>query len=102
LPDYCSVEDIQYHLYVIEKVRKGLDSADSEGTVSQQEVERRLANGISSSLVSAAVEDLETVPRNTSLRTWKRRRISGEKNSHDRQELLALSFFRSHCSRVWR
>ena len=42
LPDDCSIEDIQYHLYVIEKVRKGLDSADSEGTLSQEEVERRL------------------------------------------------------------
>jgi hypothetical protein len=42
LPDDCSIEDIQYHLYVIEKVRKGLDSADAEGTLSQEEVERRL------------------------------------------------------------
>ena len=24
LPDDCSLEDIQYHLYVIEKVRRGL------------------------------------------------------------------------------
>ena len=42
LPDDCSIEDIQYHLYVIEKVRKGLDSTDSEGNLSQEEVERRL------------------------------------------------------------
>ena len=42
LPDDCSIEDIQYHLYVIEKVRKGLESADSQGTVTQEEVERRL------------------------------------------------------------
>ena len=42
LPDDCSIEDIQYHLYVIEKVRKGLHSADSEETLSQEEVERRL------------------------------------------------------------
>ena len=42
LPDDCSIEDIQYHLYVIEKVRKGLESADSQGTVTQKEVERRL------------------------------------------------------------
>ena len=31
LPDDCSLEDIQYHLYVIEKVRMGLDRADKEG-----------------------------------------------------------------------
>ena len=42
LPDDCSLEDIQYHLYVIEKVRNGLEAADSQGTVSQEEVERRL------------------------------------------------------------
>ena len=42
LPDDCSLEDIQYHLYVIEKVRNGLDAAESQGTVSQEEVEQRL------------------------------------------------------------
>lgn len=41
LPDDCSLEDIQYHLYVIEKVRHGLDMAASQGTVSQDEVEQR-------------------------------------------------------------
>lgn len=41
LPDDCSLEDIQYHLYVIEKVRNGLEVADSHGTLSQEEVERR-------------------------------------------------------------
>jgi len=28
LPDNCTYEDIQYHLYVIEKIQKGLDRAD--------------------------------------------------------------------------
>jgi len=42
LPDDCSLEDIQYHLYVIEKVRNGLEIADTEGTLSQEEVEQRL------------------------------------------------------------
>jgi hypothetical protein len=42
LPDDCSIEDIQYHLYVIEKVRIGLEAADSRGTVPQEEVEQRL------------------------------------------------------------
>lgn len=31
LPNDCSLEDIQYHLYVLEKVRNGLKSADTEG-----------------------------------------------------------------------
>ncbi len=42
LPDDCSLEDIQYHLYVIEKVRNGLEAGDSQGTLAQEEVERRL------------------------------------------------------------
>ena len=42
LPDDCLIEDIQYHLYVIEKVHKGLEAADSQGTLTQDEVERRL------------------------------------------------------------
>jgi hypothetical protein len=42
LPDDCSLEDIQYHLFVIEKVRNGLEAADSRGTVSQETVEQRL------------------------------------------------------------
>jgi len=28
LPDECSVEDVQYQLYLIEKVRRGLKSID--------------------------------------------------------------------------
>jgi hypothetical protein len=42
LPDDCSVEDIQYHLYVLNKVRRGLEDARVNGTLSQQEVETRL------------------------------------------------------------
>ena len=42
LPDDCSLEDIQYHLYVIEKVRHGLDAADNQGTLTQEEAERQL------------------------------------------------------------
>ena len=43
LPDSCSIEDIQYHLYVMEKVRHGLDVADQQGTLTQQEAEERLS-----------------------------------------------------------
>lgn len=42
LPEDCSVEDIQYHLYVLEKVRRGLQDAESNGTVTQDQVETRL------------------------------------------------------------
>ncbi|WP_414542310.1 hypothetical protein [Nostoc sp. CCY0012] len=43
LPDDCSIEDIQYHLYVIEKVRHGLGVADTEKTLSQQEAKELLS-----------------------------------------------------------
>ena len=43
LPDDCSLEDIQYHLYVLEKVRHGLESADTQGAVPQTEAEERLS-----------------------------------------------------------
>jgi hypothetical protein len=43
LPDDCSVEDIQYHLYVLDKVRRGLEDARTNGTLSQEEVESRLS-----------------------------------------------------------
>ncbi|MEW6349060.1 MAG: hypothetical protein AB1646_08350 [Thermodesulfobacteriota bacterium] len=43
LPEDCSLEDIQYHIYVMEKVRRGLHVADTEGTLSQDEVEKRLS-----------------------------------------------------------
>ena len=42
LPDACSLEDIQYHLYVLEKVRRGLEDARDNGAISQQEAETRL------------------------------------------------------------
>ena len=43
LPDNCTIEDIQYHLYVIEKIRKGIERAEKEGTVSQEDVEKRFS-----------------------------------------------------------
>lgn len=42
LPDDCSLEDVQYHLYVVEKIQRGIDRAEKEGTLTQEEVERKL------------------------------------------------------------
>ncbi|HKT52056.1 MAG TPA: hypothetical protein VJV96_17270 [Candidatus Angelobacter sp.] len=42
LPDNCSIEDIQYHLYVLDKVRRGLEDAEAGRTFSQEEAEARL------------------------------------------------------------
>lgn len=41
LPDDCSLEDVQYHLYVVEKIQRGIERADKEGTASHEEVERK-------------------------------------------------------------
>ncbi len=46
LPDDCTLEDIQYHLYVLEKIQKGKDRAEKEGTVSQEEAKKRLSKWI--------------------------------------------------------
>ena len=43
LPFDCSLEDIQYHLYVLEKVQNGLNAADAEGAIPQDEAEERLS-----------------------------------------------------------
>jgi hypothetical protein len=43
LPDDCTFEDIQYHLYVVEKIQRGIERAEEEGTLSQDEVERKFS-----------------------------------------------------------
>ncbi len=43
LPDDSSFEDIQYHIYVREKIEKGLQDVQEGRTLSQEEVERRMA-----------------------------------------------------------
>lgn len=46
LPEDCSLEDIQYHLYVIEKIKNSVARAEIEGAISQQEAEKKLAKWI--------------------------------------------------------
>ncbi|MBK8232918.1 MAG: hypothetical protein IT349_16675 [Candidatus Eisenbacteria bacterium] len=43
LPDEASFEDIQYHIYVRQKVQKALDAARAGDVVSPEDVRRRLA-----------------------------------------------------------
>ncbi len=43
LPDECTLEDVQYHLYVVEKIHRGIDSAATDGTISQDEMERKFS-----------------------------------------------------------
>lgn len=42
LPDDASLEDIQYHLYVLQKIERGLQDAAAGRVLSQEEVEKRL------------------------------------------------------------
>jgi hypothetical protein len=41
LPDDCTLEDVQYHLYVVGKIQRGIERAEKEGAVSQHEAEKR-------------------------------------------------------------
>jgi len=43
LPDDCSLEDIQYHLYVLQKITRGLKDAEEGRVYTQEEVERMMA-----------------------------------------------------------
>jgi len=43
LPNDCTMEDVQYHIYVVEKIQKGIERAKNEGSFSQQEAEQKLS-----------------------------------------------------------
>jgi hypothetical protein len=47
LPDDSSFEDIQYHLYVLEKVKRGIERADTESAVSHEDAKARLGKWLS-------------------------------------------------------
>ena len=44
LPDDASLEDIQYRVYVRQKIEHGLEDARTGRTVTHEEAERRLEN----------------------------------------------------------
>lgn len=46
LPDDASLEDIQYHIYVRQKVQKGLGAAREGRTLTHDEVVRRMSRWI--------------------------------------------------------
>lgn len=48
LPDGSSYEDIQYHVYVLEKVSRGLERAATEGALSHDDAKKRLGKWLSS------------------------------------------------------
>jgi len=42
LPDNASIEDVQYHLYVLEKIRKGQSAISNGNHFTSDEVRQRL------------------------------------------------------------
>ena len=43
LPDDASLEDIQYHLYVRQKIQRGLEATEEGRTISHEEASRRMS-----------------------------------------------------------
>jgi predicted transcriptional regulator len=43
LPDDASLEDIQYHLYVRQKIQRGLEAAEQGRLIPHEEVVRRMS-----------------------------------------------------------
>jgi predicted transcriptional regulator len=47
LPDDTTLEDIQYHLYVQQKVQRGMQDAEEGRVYTQEEVEKRMKRWVS-------------------------------------------------------
>ncbi len=46
LPDDTTYEDVQYHLFVRQRIQRGLNELDAGRTLPQQEVEQRMQKWI--------------------------------------------------------
>ena len=46
LPDEATLEEIQYHLYVLQKIRNGLKDAEEGRVLSQDEMQKRFEKWI--------------------------------------------------------
>ena len=47
LPDNCTYEDIQYHLYVAEKIKNGINRANNGEVSSHKDAKKRMAKWLS-------------------------------------------------------
>ncbi len=47
LPDDCSYEDIQYHLYVVEKIQKSLEKTTAGNVVPHSDAKERMQKWLS-------------------------------------------------------
>ena len=48
LPDDTSLEDIQYHIYVQQKIDRGLNDVKTDSTFSETEFDKRMSNWLES------------------------------------------------------
>lgn len=46
LPDECTLEDVQYHLYVLQKIERDLKDAEKGRVYTQEEVEKMMSKWI--------------------------------------------------------
>jgi len=47
LPDNCTYEDIQYHLYVVKKIKNGIDRSENGELSSHQDAKVKMAKWLS-------------------------------------------------------
>lgn len=47
MPEDVSFEDVQYHLYVMEKIEKSIKRAETEGTIDHKEVTQKFESWLS-------------------------------------------------------
>jgi len=47
LPDDATMEDVQYHLYVLDKIRRGEESIERGEGLTQEQVETKFAKWLS-------------------------------------------------------
>ena len=43
LPDNCTLEDVQYHLYVIQKIERGLKDEEEGHVYEENEIEKKMS-----------------------------------------------------------
>ena len=43
LPDNCTLEDVQYHLYVIQKIERGLKDEEEGRVYEENEIEKKMS-----------------------------------------------------------
>ncbi len=46
IPDDASLEDIQYHIYVCQKIERGLQDMDDGRVLSREQVEKRMSRWV--------------------------------------------------------